>query len=361
MNKFYLVILSIFILLSSCNENDKSVNMSFDDIEYINTFPKSYYLKNGEVLDLNIIGVQSLSVQDSILIISTLNNDGYWTFFKIPEYQYLGKYITKGKGNNELLSSPRVAMQHFVKHNKQLLSIIYDFNTGKVFKMDISKTIQNKELIMSQINCELSPHLFNFVVLDSLYFFCREVDDDYMKQLRFTSKNGEKNTSKNMDILNCATIKRGADCNILGTFIKCNQEKHMIVEAAMNLNQINLYSIDDLFQKTICVKGQIDKISDIQNLEKKNKKVVYKHLAAYEDYFCALYQNDTYENIYNGKPKSQVIQFFDWNGKPLIEVILDDMINSYDIDFVNKCLYTLNYNTDKICIYDFKEVLEYLK
>ena len=45
----------------------------------------------------------------------------------------------------------------------------------------------------------------------------------------------------------------------------------------------------------------------------------------------------------------------------MIEVVLDRRINSFDIDFSRECLYTLSYEQDEIYVYDFKEVLEYLK
>jgi len=335
--------------------------MAFDKISYIGKFPKSYSLKNGKLLDLNLAGVESLSVQDSVLIVSTSDKDGYWSFFRLPDYTFLGKYITGGKSDHELLSSPRVAHQYFVKRAGRLYAMLYDFTTGKVLSMNISETIKEHQLAIHKLDCELPRVLFNCVCLDSLSFFCREVNNDHTEQSRFILENGEKSVPENMGILNKASVDVGFDINILGTFCKYDSTTRRIAEAAFDLNIINLYSLDDSMRLTICTGDKMSTIKEIQNVERRKKIVMYGHLASYDNYFAALYQNDTNENIHFGRAKKQTIQFFDWEGNPLIEVVLDRRINSFDIDFSRECLYTLSYEQDEIYVYNFKEVLEYLK
>lgn len=363
MNKLCYIFFNIFLflVLYACNEDKSSGYMAFDNVSYIEKFPKSYNLENGKLLDLNQTGVESLLVKDSILIVSTSNKDGYWSFFRLSDYTFLGKYITGGKSDNELLSSPRVANQYFVKRAGELYAMIYDFNTGKVLLMDIEKTLNDNQMVISKMDYKLPRGLYNFVCLDSSSFFCKKVNNDFTEQLRFILKNGEKLIPKNMEILNKASIDVGFDFNILGTFCKYNSTTHRIVEAAMDLNHINLYSIDSSFHLTICTGNQLDKIKEVQRVERRKKKVMYGHLASYANYFAALYQDDTNENIHFDRAKNQVIQFFDWDGKPLVEVVLDRRINSFDIDFSNECLYTLNYEQDEIYVYDFKEALKCLK
>lgn len=363
MNKFCRIFLNIllFLILYACNGDKPSNNMVFDNVSYIENFPKSCNLENGRLLDLNQAGVESLWIKDSLLIVSTSNKDGYWSFFKLPEYTFLGKYITAGKSDNELLTSPRVANQYFVKRAGELCTMIYDFNTGKVLLMNITKTLNDKQMKINRIDYGIPRGLYNFVCLDSLSFFCKKVNSDFTEQLRFILINGEQLIPNNMEILNQASVDVGYDFNILGTFCKYNSTTCRIVEAAMDLNHINLYSIDSSFHLTICTGKQLDKIKEVQSVERREKKVMYDHLASYANYFAALYQDDTVENIHFNRAKNQVIQFFDWDGKPLVEVILDRRINSFDIDFSNQCLYTLSYEQDEMYIYDFKEVLEILK
>lgn len=358
MNKLYHLFL--FLVLYACNENKPSDYMVFDNVLYIEKFPKTYNLANGRLLDLNQAGVESLLIQDSILIVSTSDKDGYWSFFRLPNCTFLGKYITGGKSDNELLSSPRVANQYLVERAGELCAMIYDFNTGKILLMNITKTLDTNQLVIGKIDCRLLRGLYNVVCLDSSSFFCKKMNSDFTELLRFILKDGEKLIPKNMEILNRASIDVGFDFNILGTFCKYSLTTHRIVEAAMDLNHINLYSIDSSFQLTICTGKQLDKIKEVQRVERRKKKVMYGHLASYAKYFGALYQDDTNENIHFGKAKNQVIQFFNWDGKPLVEVVLDRRINSFDIDFANECLYTLNYEQDEIYVYDFKEVLRNL-
>lgn len=359
--RYFLWCLFLVFELYGCMGDKSSDYMTFDRISYVEKFPKSYCLKNGELSDLNQIGVKSLSIQDSILIVSTSDKDGYWAFFRLPDYTFLGKYLTEGKSDNELLSSPKVSDQHFIKHNGRLYAILYDFDTGKVLLMNISETIKEHQLAIHKLDCELPRVLFNCVGLDSLSFFCREVNNDHTEQSRFILENGERSVPENMRILNKASVDAGFDINILGTYCKYDPKTRRIAEAAFDLNIINLYSLDDSLCLTICTGDKMNTIKEIQNVERRKKKVMYGHLASYSNYFAALFQNDTNENIHFGKARKQTIQFFDWEGNPLIEVVLDRRINSFDIDFSRECLYTLSYEQDEIYVYDFKEVLEYLK
>lgn len=362
MKRNYCSLFSVFIcfILYGC-DIEQSDYMAFDNVSYINEFPKSYSIKNGQLLNLNLVGVESLSIQDSILIVSTADKDGFWSFFKMPDYTFLGKYITKGKSDQELIFSPRASEQFYVDQDGEMYSIIYSFSTGKILSMNITKTLKHNRLVVDKLKHKLPRNLFNFMYLDSLSFFCRQVNGDHTKQSRFLLRDGEKSIPENMKILNEASIDVDFDINILGTFSQYNSKTRRVVEAALDMNLINLYSIDAPFRMTICTGHQLDKISDIQKVERRKKKVMYGHLASYDNYFGALYQNDTNENIHYGKAKNQTIQFFDWNGKPLIEVILDRRVNSFDIDFVRGCLFTLSYEQDEIYVYDFKEVLECLK
>ena len=51
----------------------------------------------------------------------------------------------------------------------------------------------------------------------------------------------------------------------------------------------------------------LNTIKEIQNVEHRKKKVMYEHLASYNNYFAALFQNDTNESVdrNDGKRESQ--------------------------------------------------------
>lgn len=363
MNSLYCILISCIVvcILGGCRKDNSINSMAFDSVLYVEKFPNTYQLENGKKLDFGLMGMHGLTVQDSLLIVSTSDKTGYWSFFNLQDYSFLGKYLTEGKSENEFLSSPRVDRQYFTNRGGELYAMIYDFSTGKILSMNIAKTLENKRLNVSEQIINFQRTLFNFLPMSDSSFFCREVNNDHTQQSRFLVLNNNRIFPDNMNILNKASLEIGADINILGCICKYHPQSQKIVEVGLDLNLINLYSINNSFAFTICVGNELDRIEDIQKIDRRKKKVMYQGLNSYENYFAALYQNDTNENIHFGKAKKQTIQFFDWKGNPLIEVVLDRRVNSFDIDFSKKCLYTLSYEDDEIYVYDFSEALRRLE
>lgn len=81
----------------------------------------------------------------------------------------------KGNGPNELLSSPWVKQQNFLKEQGRLKAIIYSFPTGKSYKMDLSETIKNKALRMRMMQDSFPRNLTAFIVLDSTTFYVKRL------------------------------------------------------------------------------------------------------------------------------------------------------------------------------------------
>ena len=96
-------------------------------------------------------------------------------------------------------------------------------------------------------------NLTAFIVLDSTTFLCKEINEEHTRQIRYILHKGEKTIPENLEKLNFSSVRAGEDFNILSTATKCNADGSRIVEAPNRLNQINVYSPDGSFGKTICV------------------------------------------------------------------------------------------------------------
>lgn len=354
-------LMAAFILfLSSCQRTENKY-MAFENIFYISDFPKIFNLDEGEKLELGIMGVQSLCVKDTILMVSTLDDTGYWSFFRLPDYDCVGKFLAKGRGGNEVLASPRVAWQSFFRQGNELYSAIYNFYSGDLLEMNVSKTLKDSVLAVSKAAISLPKNLFALVRIDSSSYFCREVNAAHTKQTRYILRNGEKDIPEYFEVLNEAAVDAGEDVNILGCYYGYNSERKIMAEASMDMNIINLYSIDNgPFNMTLCYGDRVPSVCSVQDVSPRKKRTEYCNIVAYENFFAALYYGETAENIHEGKAGRQQIQFFSWDGNPLATVILDKPVNSFDIDFREKRLYTLNYETEEIYQYDFGEMLVFL-
>ena len=340
--------------------------MILDEVRYINRFPQVFTLTNGEAVDLDIIGAFSISVQDSLLIVCTTNGEGMWSFFGLPDHKYLGKYLTRGNGPNELRSPPSLENQFFLKEQGELFAKIFLYSTGKLYRMNISETLQKNRLSMNEPD-SISRGLYDLCFIDNSTFLRKESNSERTQLTRYIWRNGEKVSSKNVENLNKALIKQTGDLRkqiediaILSTYTKSSPDGNRIVEASPWLNVINLYSLDDSFGRTICVGKRIENISRVQQMERMDRRFTYMRVYVYPKFFGVLY-NDTVnvkygeEEVYN-----RSIRFFDWDGNPLSELKLEGNILDYAIDFIYGTLYTLNRDTEEILKYDIREILKKL-
>lgn len=352
----------LVVLLVGCNHSNSPVPsndyMVLDSIEYVKKFPLSYKLKDKVLAEYDIIGISDLVIQDSLLIISTKghNLSGFWTFFSLNTDKKLGSFLSVGQGPNEFLRPISAEKATYFKSKGNLEACLYDFYRGKVYRFDITKTLNENKLNIIEIEHRLSKSLFNYVMLDEARYYCRSINGNETQQKRYVWDNGVEKIFPNMEKLNLATIEQGEDFNILSTIVGKNPQGTLIVELPVSLNQINLFEIDGDFNKTICVGEKVDNIEAIQNKFKWNRIYTYGGLRTYEQFFAALYVNETNEIYQLGSDKYPIIQIFSWKGIPLAEIELDCKVVMFDIDFIHKTLYVVD-DKDEIYKYAIDDIL----
>ncbi len=343
-----------------CQSNpSSSSSMAFEEVQYVQKFPKSFSVENRIPIELEkTIGVQNFRIYDSLLIASTQDKEGLWAFHSLSDNGFLGKYLLKGDGPNEFAHSPSIVTKGgLFKVNSQLFAWIHDFQKGKILKMNIDESLKNNQLSISVIRESLPPFLFSCVMLDSITFFCREMNNVQTQQTRFILCRDEKMLPSNLEILNKAEIRQGEDFNILSAIVQWNSDKKIMVEMPIGLNHINLYSLENSWRKTICVGKKLDNIESVQDVSRWDRKYTYADLRIFTHYWAALYINETEKTVQTVRGKYPVIHFFDWEGNPLVELKLDSHITSFDIDFIKGFLYTLDVQTDELGKYDIKKIL----
>jgi len=128
-----------------------------------------------------------------------------------------------------------------------------------------------------------------------------------------------------------------------------NCDKNRIVEVLELYPQFNIYSLDDNFSVTVMPEGKIDSYKRyIDNETAENKELIYSGVNGYEKFFVI--------NKINGEKSG--LWFFNWDGMPLLDIKLPELATSFDIDFRNHTLYTLNFKNDIFKKYDLKDILE---
>lgn len=225
--------------------------------------------------------------------------------------------------------------------------------------MNVSTSARNQKLDIKQINDSLLNSIFTVISLEgNNNIYCREITPDQAQQIRYVNKDGERQITKNLTRLNQAAVEMGDDHNILSTIAVKKPDQDVIVEVAVFLNQINIFSVDDTLSKTLCVGKKLNAIEEIQRVGRWNRIYTYGGLRSYPKIWCALYVGETSLDLQLKRKNLPVIQIFDWDGNPLTELKLDRNITSFDIDFQNGYLYTFDSMTEEFYRYNIKDKLQ---
>lgn len=332
-------IIKVFIFLlvgvSCSNKLDDSKDyMCFDDVVYVSEFPEKVMLKADTSYINETIAINDFEILDSLIIYETRESSGGWVICSLNDGRRLKSILDVGHSKTEFNTIPQLCDgTTFFYDDSDLKSVIYDFGNGQVFEVNITKTLQDDSLNMSHIKNKIQPNLDKYIQMGNNEYFIRDV----MTKKSIWYKDGEKCESSVLDALNDFNL--GGDFNVLAAMIRYNKAKDVFVELPVYTNYINIFSLSNNNSKTVCIGNSLQKISETNIMMGEN----YYDLRLFDDYFAILYVKNK-----SSKPS---IQFFDYEGNPIKEMLLDSNATSFDIDTINNILYTFDCEEERFYLY----------
>lgn len=156
--------------------------------------------------------------------------------------------------------------------------------------------------------------------------------DDFKSRIRsLLNVNGVNDVPEHLKFLNKVSVKNPDDINVLSTLVAFDSERQLVVEAGLQQNSIQLYSLFDDFARTIIIGKHLMSIEQLAAERDDLIRDQYVHINAYDSYFAALYYDATEEEQYK-EEKLPRLQFFSWNGDPICELLVPFPASSFDID-----------------------------
>ena len=369
MKSIFLLILLAFMMCGCQNSKwnyihpaPSSEYMVLGQTRYVEKFPLSYSLQEGrEVVEYDVIGVRDFLICDSLIIFSTVDKEGLWSCYSLHNQAFLGKFLKQGNGPNEFFMTPWVSQASMMyDENNDLNAVIRESMQQKVLKINITKTLENKELSIDELELEMPAPVFDFLMMNDSSYYVRKLSNDETQQERILFQGYRVSQPHNIESLNRASVAEGNhEFNILSALVRYNSEKHLIVEAPIGLNYFNLYSPTDTFGVSICAVGkEFDNISAVQKKKPWDRLKTYEGVTAFNDFFGTLYIGEDMKSYLEGGKKLPKIHLFTWDGEPLAELLLPQYATSFDIDFINGYLYTLDLKRDRLFKYDIRMILK---
>lgn len=347
-------LLLVYCFLLVCCQSNHTLNNNYvqcDSLIFIKNFPQTITLNTPDVIDIKCYGAVEVNIIDSLLITQKLSGP-FFHIYNLNTKRQEGAFINKGNGPGEFIISKRISALYDI--NDQYLAEIYydDKNSMEIFNISES-ILQNKPVVKSSTR-KPQKALGSYFINDSLEYIYN-LNEDFTQIKRFikTSNSPPKEIESVLQ-LNNATVRGVSEINLLTSVIAINRDKLLVVEAPLAHNQVNLYSIaDNSVSLTICMNDKLVPIENLRKIDKNDIIRYYGNIRGYDDFFVALY-------VEKSKSKQNIpsLHFFSWDGKPIVCVKLSEICDSFDIDFINKKLITLDNARERFLEYDISFISE---
>jgi len=355
------------VMMSACTSDDIKPSeeyMILDKVEYVKDFPIEMNLTDAQETGFDILGLLSFQITDSVMFVSRNAREGFWQFYSMNDRHLIGEMLNIGQGPNEFifpLYDPNSIT--FVEDGSKLYSIFHDMVHKYVYRLDITSTLQTKELDMQVISKDFGNNVFVLQAIDEKTFLCREMTGGNTRQERYLMSDGEKIVPVVLEKLNRAAVLEKTDDGISFNVISAAIRKHgdIIIEAPIYLNYLNLYTLDGSISMTVCIDDRLSSISYLTTEGFFDRKQTFTWLRAFDDFFGVIYTNLTMKEEELGSVQTSQVMLFDYNGRPLALLNVDKPLSLFDIDFKEGALYAFCRKTDEFVKYDINSLLVELK
>lgn len=338
------IYLSLIITVCfSCNDS----NLFKDQAIIIKQFPKTVHVK-GENTDLEIIGINNLYLVDTFLIAYTaLHSDSYFKIYSTNTYNYIGDFLPIGRGPNEFY-----AISYFNCYDitPQLTSIWLQ-NALIAYRWNITESVKQKTTIID------STILLKGILAEGIWLH----GNRNLLKAEYSKNNMNYQVydiTQNKIIQNHRVFPSNISRRLLPLVtidFKLKPDKNRIAMLGGNLNSICIYDVS--FSNTIYRTIYDESISLEKNikLKEEDRTVYYSDSRLTDQYIYGLYLSQPEKNrrYHSG---NEEIHIFDWEGNPVMKIVVAENIMFFTVDEKNKCLYGLT-SDEKIYKYDLTEYL----
>ncbi len=341
------VVTAIVVIVVSC-ENKSSTTVSFPQRIVVENFSRVDSLPVCRTFSVEAVGLIDIAVKNRLLLLaSSSDRDKYISAYSLDDGTLVGNALKKGRANGELRGIKSFGALGLRPYRDKLYSYTFD-GQNNLIRIDLTESFKQKHTVFDMILERASLEIpYAFFCSDSLFLITSAAKDFKSRNRTLLYANGVKDVPEHLKFLNKASVKKPDDINVLSTLVAFNPERQLVVEAGLQQNSIQLYSLYDDFARTIIIGKRLMSIEQLTAEKDDLIKDQYVHINAYDSYFAALYYGATEEEQYKGE-KFPRLQFFSWNGEPICELLLPFPALSFDIDCSKGNVYFLDRISESI-------------
>ena len=152
-----------------------------DKTIYVDEFPSHFKLSSPDSVETGIQGILNFSIEDSIMILHTADNDAAWKIISLDDMSMQTGLLRKGNGPDELISIPSVSSSESLTINGELHYYINDINKRQLLDLNLSRSITEGRPHMETIRKDLPYGSFNTILINDSTYFIRALSNDQTK------------------------------------------------------------------------------------------------------------------------------------------------------------------------------------
>lgn len=357
MKKILAFVTAFVCFMCSCGDRKDKV-LTMEDKVFVKEFPCEIDLVERQDVSIDEIGVNAVKFVDSLMFIG---HGGCWSVYDVRNFTKYGNVLKTGQGPGEFNFVPRCSSAAFVNESDSLVAYIPDKNNGAINKFNVTDFIRTgKEHVGKYLRSQyLTNDVWDVIPCNGERFLLSVPIHDFSGFKRCILEGDslvDLNQTKPMEKI---LVDESNDINLLARVTRYNNVADKFVEGLLFLNQINIFSGDGKWGKTICVGNELDGVDEIESQFRFDRINAYTTVTAWDCGFGAAYSGVTEKTRQLGTGHSSVLQIFDWDGNPLCLVKVPHSTMAFDIDFVNKLLFIVT-EDDEIKIYDASQCIKEL-
>lgn len=313
----------------------------------MSSFPKEETLDQVAALPLDLAGCVDMFAEDTLAVFKTPEKEYLWEAYSLNSLRPAGRLLRKGHGHDEFEFLP--SDDALMRTDSALLCDFWINYEKRWCRLNLTSSLREGRPVYVQTQrFDIYNGLSNVAAVgDSAFLFV--TNKDYTGLSRSLWRNGKVSEVAHLGNLNDVAVEN--ELNTL-SFVYCvNPQRKMVAEAMLNLNQINLYSVDAGRSLTLCVGTELSDVSAVDNLSKRECHYYYGSIRAYGNYFVALYQNVPVKDYWEGKGTCE-LQFFSWDGRPLLRLSLPVLATSFHIS-QNRYIYVFSSLGEEEALYKY--------
>ena len=351
-SKLILIVTGV-LLFASCSVRGNYMAFT-DNVVYVEDFPEVYSMTDAQELSTGIVGALNFKIEDSLMIVGTMG-DYPWKVLSLSDFSKIAELIRIGNGPGEFISAPLPSQAEFYREGGETYCYLSDMNKREMYRLNFSESLRKGQTEMETIG-EMLPYPSMAMVYlgDSTYFY-KTLVDNMTGYIRSMIVDGESSTPEWLTEINSVRVDPGKDFNLLSAMTGYNRSRNMVVEIPVMLNNINLYTLDGSFRKTVNLGKKMSDIGKLQELPMAAQPYSFGTSRLYDGFFASLYLGETAYTYELGRTQMPHIYCFDYEGNPLADILLDEQVTSFDFDFENGWLYVLDQITDRMWRYALPE------